>query len=98
MKTYLLDSDVLIDFFKQKKETVLLVEQLGKEGELALSILSVAELRTGWTDEQADVYLPQLYNLAMIIPIAAVDIPEWAGQWREKYRKQGITLATIDAL
>ena len=98
MKTYLLDSDVLIDFFKRKSEAVTLVEKLGREGELVLSILSVAELRSGWTDQQAGVYLPHLYNLARVVPITAVDIAEWAGEYRERYRKQGVTLATIDAL
>jgi predicted nucleic acid-binding protein len=97
MKTYLLDSDVLIDFFKRKQEAVALVEELGGMGQLALSALSVAELRSGWTEQDAGIYLPRLYDLALVIPVSD-KVAEQAGTYREVYRRKGIVLPTIDAL
>lgn len=97
MKTYLIDSDVLIDFFKQKEEAIALLKLLGEEGNLVISALSVTELRSGWTEKEAKMYLPLLYNLASVISISA-EVAEQAGAYKEKYRKKGITLPIVDAL
>ena len=97
MKTYLIDSDVLIDFFKRRDEAVVLVEELGKIGDIAISALSVAELWSGWTEKDAAIYLPQLYNIALVIPVSD-EIAEQAGAYRETYKRKGIVLPTIDAL
>ena len=97
MKTYLIDSDVLIDFFKRKQEAVALLEELGGMGQLALSALSVAELRSGWTEQDAGIYLPRLYDLALVVPVSD-KVAEQAGAYREIYRRKGIVLPTIDAL
>src|ERR1041385_80131 len=97
MKTYLLDSDVLIDFFKRRGEAVALIEELGNRGDIAISVLSIAELRSGWTEQDAKIYLPQLYNIALVLPVSD-EIAEQAGTYREAYRRKGIVLPTIDAL
>lgn len=97
MKTFLFDSDVLIDFFKKKAASVALVEKLGTLGNTTISVISVAELRAGWNKEDASIYLPPLYSIFTPIPLTQ-DIAEKAGEIRAQYSKKGATLPTIDAL
>ena len=97
MKTYFIDSDVLIDFFKKKPEAAKLIEELGSLGKTAISVISVAELRAGWSNKDAAIYLPRLYNIFEVISITQ-DIAEKAGEIREQHSKKGSKLPTIDAL
>ena len=48
MKTYLVDTDVLIDFFKRRAEAVQVMTQLGQTGRSSISVVSVTELLAGW--------------------------------------------------
>lgn len=97
MKTYIIDSDVLIDFFKKRKEAIELIEQLSLGGDTAISVISVAELRSGWSKEEAATYLQRLYNIFEVIPLTK-EIAEKAGEYRNEYRKKGKNLPTIDTL
>lgn len=97
MKTYLVDSDVLIDFFKKRPEAVALIEELGEQGETVISAISIAELRSGWIKEEAATYLPRLYDIFEVVPVTR-NIAEAAGGYREFYSKKGVTLPTMDAL
>ena len=97
MKTYLIDSDVLIDFFKRLPAAVELIHILGEQGESVISAISVAELRSGWTKEDASIYLPRLYNIFEVVSVSK-ESAEIAGEYREKYAKKGMKLPTIDAL
>lgn len=97
MKTYLLDSDILIDFFKRKYEAISLVEKLGETDDLTISILSITELCAGWAENESKIYLPKLYNIATITSLTQ-QIAELAGSYKQKYGKKGITLPTIDCL
>lgn len=97
MKQFLLDTDVLVDFFKKRPYAEHLLAILMNEGVIFLSILSVAELRTGWTDEEASYFLPRLRAMAQRVPITE-EIAETAGMLRRVYRFQGVTLPTIDTL
>ncbi len=97
MKTYIIDSDVLIDFFKKKKEAVKIVEELGSLGNTVISVISVAELRAGWNKKDASIYLKHLYDIFTTIPLTQ-DIAEKAGEIRAKYSKKGAMLPTIDVL
>ena len=67
--TYLVDTDVLIDFFKLKDPAKKLIQRLSNTSLLSLSGLTVTELRSGWTQEQADRLLPQLYALCSVEPV-----------------------------
>ena len=69
MKTYLIDSDVLIDFFKRLPAAVELIHTLGEQGKSFISAISVAELRSGWTREDASIYLPRLYNIFEVMSV-----------------------------
>lgn len=97
MMSYLLDSDILIDFFKKREEAVDLISKLDKEGSLTSSILSVAELRAGWSNKQAKFFLPRFYKFVSIKNITK-EIAELAGEFRWEYKTKGISLPTIDTL
>src|SRR4030042_5956425 len=97
MTTYLLDSNILMDFFKQKREAVDLVTTLLGTGGLAASILSVTELRAGWTENQARFFLSRFYRLVKVEDIN-LEIAELAGKYRNEYKSKGITIPAIDTL
>lgn len=97
MITYLLDSDVLISFFKKRSEFVNLLLKLKEKGELSVSILSISELRSGWNDKDAQFYLPRLYNIVKVQEIT-LKIAEMAGKFRYVYKLRGRSLPTIDTL
>ncbi len=95
MKTYIVDSDILIDFFKKIPEAVTLIEQLGEIGNNVISVISIAELRSGWSEKEASIYLKHLYNLLGVISVTK-DIAEKAVYYREKYRIKGVKLPLVD--
>lgn len=97
MTKYLLDSDILIDFFKKKQYMVTLVKRLYSQATFGISILSVAELRAGWTEKEAAFFIPRLYAFATTEGITGV-IAELSGKWRHQYKTTGLTLPTIDTL
>ncbi|MBI2028628.1 MAG: PIN domain-containing protein [Candidatus Levybacteria bacterium] len=86
-----------MDFFKKKEEIVNLIIKLVEKGNLAASVLSITELRSGWTDDQAKFSLQRFYKLVEIKNITK-EIAELAGEFRWKYKAKGITLPTIDIL
>lgn len=97
MRQYLIDSDVLMDFFKKKDYAVALIEKLVGQGSLAASILSITELRAGWNDEQTKYFLPRLYEI-LVIKNLNQKIAELAGQFRWEYKVKGTSLPTVDTL
>lgn len=97
MSTYLLDSDILMDFFKKKDYAVSLLDKLNKRGNLAISILSITELRAGWNEKQAGFLLPRLYKLVSVKSLTK-EITELAGKFRWEFKVKGISLPTIDSL
>lgn len=97
MKVFLFDSDILIDYYRKREEAVELVEGLGREGELTISVLSVTELRAGWNDQEAKTYLSRLYDIAKVIPVTQ-KIAEQAGKYRQDFGKKGTILHSVDAI
>lgn len=95
--TYLLDTDVMIDFFKFQVSATGLLQGLSKRGRFAFSALLITELRSGWSQEQANRLLPQLYELGTIEPVNK-DIAQQAGVWRHTYKAKGRQLATPDTV
>lgn len=94
---YLVDTNILIELFSKKQETVDLLITLKKHGTLFTSLLSVAEIRMGWSDRDARIYLPLVYDLFGLQNISR-DISEQAGSWRREYRERGVTLSMVDTL
>ena len=86
-----------MDFFKQKKDSVLLVSELVEKGTNAASILSITEVRAGWTPDQTRFFLPRFYRLVKVEDIN-LEIAELAGKYRNEYKSKGITIPTIDTL
>ena len=97
IKKIILDTDILVDFFHDQKYARSLFSELLTKELIYVSILSIAELRTGFTTEQAKIFLPKLYKMAVIINLS-LKIVELAGSLRSEYRSKGKTLSTIDTL
>ena len=95
--TYLIDTDVMIDFFKHKDPDKSPIVSLSKQGTLALSALTITELRSGWTPKQADFLMPRLSALCAIVPVSR-EIAEQAGMWRQEYKNNGLSLGTVDTV
>jgi predicted nucleic acid-binding protein len=95
--TYLFDTDVMVDFFKHKPYATALIGKLSKNVTLALSAITIAELRSGWTKKEAEFHLPRLYALCSIV-LVTKEIAEQAGKWRQEYKGQGQSLGTPDTI
>ena len=94
---YLFDTDVMVDFFKHKPYATELIEELSKQSTIAISALTITELRSGWTKKEAEFHLPRLYALCTVFPMTK-EIAEQAGAWRMEYKKKGISLGTVDTV
>jgi len=92
---FLLDTDVLIDLFHDQEYTKTLIPSLIKKGPLFVSVITIAELRAGFTKEQADFFLSRLYDLATIVDLDR-KMAESGGEFRAEYGKS-ITDALIGA-
>lgn len=97
MTQFLLDTDILVDFFKKRPYAQHLLADIKGKGNIFLSILSVSELRAGWTEEEASYFLPILYTIAERASITD-EVAERAGAMRQVYKSRGISLPTIDTL
>ena len=95
--TYLIDTDVMVDFFKHKDPAKGLIEKLSQDATLALSTLTITELRSGWTTAQATFLMPRLYALCAVVPVTK-EIAEQAGKWRQEYKSKGVSLGTPDTV
>ena len=96
-KRIILDTDVLVDFFHSQKYAKDIISEILEKGIAYISILSVAELRAGFTKQQAELLLPKLYKMAVIVNLS-VGIAELAGKFRFEYGSKGKTLSTVDTL
>jgi predicted nucleic acid-binding protein len=95
--TYLIDTDVMIDFFKHRDPAKGLLEKLSQNATLVLSTLTITELRSGWTSKEAAYLLPRLYALCTVVPVTK-EIAEQAGMWRQEYKSKGRSLGTPDTV
>ena len=97
MKTYLIETDILIDLFNKRVEADELISELSKSGRLAASAVTIAELRAGWDDKKASYYLPKLYAIVEVVNLTK-EFAEYAGKLRNTYGKKGQVLPAIDTL
>lgn len=94
---FLLDTDVLIDFFHDQEYANNLISKFIKEDPLYISIITITELRAGFTKEQAAFFLPRLYDLTTVL-ITNRQIAELAGEFRFEYGRKGKLLSITDAV
>lgn len=97
MQKFLVDTNVWIDFLNKRENAIDLINKLAQTGEVFSSILTITELRAGWTDEKSQHYLPIFYAQTKIIDIS-IEIAELAGRFLQVYKTKGISLPTIDTI
>jgi predicted nucleic acid-binding protein len=95
--TYLFDTDILIDFFKKRDYATHLVNTLAKEHDFVTSVIVVAEVRVGWSEQEAGIYLAVLHRLFPSVGIMD-DIAELGGRIRRDHQQQGQSVLLPDAL
>jgi predicted nucleic acid-binding protein len=95
---YLLDSDILINFFNLKEESTFLIKNFVNRNEhLYISTVTIIEMRSGWPEEIAKDQLKKLYGLCDVVNVDK-EIAELAGNWRQKYKTKGIQLQVPDSI
>lgn len=98
MNIHVFDTDVLINFFNKRTAELELMAKLIQENcQLTISALSLTELLTGWTDEQAARHIPKL-KTGFRIQGVSVEIATLAGNLRREYKSKGRVLPTVDTL
>lgn len=95
--TYILDSDVLIYYFKNKQPFFELVESLLNKFPVVISTVSLAEVRAGWDEKQTQKWLPIITDLFPTVDVTYT-IAEQAGYQIKRYSNEGKTLATTDGI
>lgn len=95
-KGFLLDTTVLIDFFRGRKEVVCLLEKLVEEAPLACCPVTVAEIFSGVRPEE----LSRIEELLEALQYCAIQYKtaRRAGLYRREYQIRGITLSVSDTL
>lgn len=97
MTSYLIDSDVMIDFFNKRQNATILLTKFLSESVVSISVLTLMELRAGWNKKQRDIYFPLLLDLFSFEDVTG-EIAELAGVLRFDYKHKGIILPGIDCL
>ena len=97
MQRILFDTDILVDFFNDQEYARDIIGEVVVKDAIYMSILSVTELRAGFTPKQAELFLQRLYKIAIIVDIS-VEIAELAGKFRFEYGSKGKSLSTVDSL
>ncbi len=93
---FLLDTTVIIDFFRGNEYITALLETLKNKGHLASCPVTVAETFTGTKEkelEKVHAFLSSLVFYAVTYESARL-----AGRWRYTYARKGITLSLSDTL
>ncbi|MDI6689499.1 MAG: type II toxin-antitoxin system VapC family toxin [Actinomycetota bacterium] len=96
MAKYLMDTDVIIWYLRGKEDTVSLIKNLSKEGELAISAISRTEILMGTLEKERTATEEFLNALSTYnVDVYTADM---AGDFIKEYRAKGITLEIPDAL
>lgn len=94
---YLLDTTVLIDLSKNRRQVEDRIGKLLAEGEeLGVSAITVAEFYAGLHPDQRPEW-DRFFASVSFWPPTLVSARQ-AGVWRHEYRRRGITLKTMDML
>ena len=96
MQTVLVDTDIAIDYLRGVHYAKELMLGLWDENRVYLATLSVYELYAGMREnEEADT--ENFIDACSIEPVT-IEITKKAGEIYRRYRKEGITLTSIDCL
>jgi len=96
LSKYLLDSDVMIAYLRDIKETVDFINSLFNNGEtLACCSINVTEVYSGMKERQRTSTEKLIKNLQFFL--VDFEIAKMAGNIMRYYRSQGITLGLTDA-
>jgi toxin FitB len=97
MTSYLLDTNIIIDYGKQMPGVVGLVERLVREQRAYVSIITMTELCVGWQDDRADVLFEEVATLFPVEGIARAEALA-AARFRRRSQAVGRTLGIADVL
>lgn len=96
MTTYILDSDVIIDYLAKREQAITLIEKFIQLDELpAVSVLTEIEVKIGLKDAQIPK-VNKFFNALTIIPVTN-DLAQLAIEFIRFWRKKGKTLHLVDA-
>lgn len=84
MDKFLVDSDIVIWYLKDREKEVRLLRELSERGKLFFSVVTIAEIRAGLTKKAQDV-ISELKNVFEPINLTP-EIAELAGDFKQKYR------------
>ncbi len=97
MARLLLDTDAIIDYLKGFDSTVSLITDRHRAGDtLCVSDVLIAEVYTGPRPHDRP-QAARLVRACTFLPTSA-EIAQQAGEWRYRHARQGLTIATTDAL
>jgi len=95
MPAYLLDTSVLIDYLRGKKETVTLLTKLFQEGSsLGFSPINIIEVLAGMKEHEEKITRSFLDSLEYYE--LTKDIADQAGEYKRTHQKKGIVLSVPD--
>ncbi len=84
MKSFLVDTNVVIWYLKGRENEIKLLQKLSEEGNLLISVVTITEVRAGLNRDQARI-ISKLKDIFRAIEVG-VDIAELAGVFKQKYR------------
>jgi predicted nucleic acid-binding protein len=96
MQDILVDTDVAIDFLRGKKDTKKFMHDLWTKQLANLSILSTYELYAGMHPNEKEVTEAFIGGCNLVS--LSMKICQIGAELYQHYRKQGITLTTVDCL
>jgi len=93
--TYLLDSDIIINYFAKNQEAVAIIEQIGQLEAPGVSVLSVIEVKIGVKDAQV-AKVDKFFNALKIIPVME-ETAKLAIEFIRSFSKKGKVLHLVDS-
>ncbi|MEW6713652.1 MAG: PIN domain-containing protein [Nitrospirota bacterium] len=96
MQTVIVDTDIAIDYLRGYQYANELMLHLWDSNTAYLSILSVYELFAGMRDDETED-TEKFVNACLVEPVT-IEITMKAGEIYRQYRKEGLTLTSIDCL
>ncbi|KAF1086441.1 Ribonuclease VapC19 [Sporotomaculum syntrophicum] len=93
---FLLDTTILIDLFRGRREAIIFLDQLTQEGSLYICPIVVAEIFSGIRSEEFP-RVEEFFKAMNFCPIN-YNTAKKAGTFRRHFQKRGITLSISDTL